>query len=114
MFLLLVVFFLVSCANSKNEPYELDVAAIDARAQQLMKGEDVQGMALAVIEDGKVVHVAAYGRRSVERDLQKAAASALIGTLPGPARILRRARGKCQVFALNCRVRLLYFRRLRE
>ncbi len=69
MFPLLVVLFLVSCANSQNEPYEFDVAAIDAKAQQLMKRENVQGMALAVIEDGEVVHVAAYGRRNVERDL---------------------------------------------
>jgi CubicO group peptidase (beta-lactamase class C family) len=34
-----------------------------------MTGEGVQGMAVAVIEDGTVAHVAAYGRRSVERDL---------------------------------------------
>lgn len=34
-----------------------------------MEREGVQGMALAVIEGGQVVHVAAYGRRNVERDL---------------------------------------------
>lgn len=34
-----------------------------------MKREGVEGMALAVIEDGKVAHVAAYGRRNVERGL---------------------------------------------
>ena len=34
-----------------------------------MKGADVQGLALAAIEDGEVVHVAAFGRRNVERDL---------------------------------------------
>jgi hypothetical protein len=34
-----------------------------------MTGEGVQGMAVAVIENGTVAHVAAYGRRSVEREL---------------------------------------------
>ena len=79
MFPLLVVLFLVSCANSQNEPYELDAAAIDARAQQLMKGEDVQGMALAVIENGEVVHVAAYGRRNVARDLPLTTSTVMYG-----------------------------------
>ena len=35
----------------------------------LMEREHVNGMALALIEGGRVTHVAAYGRRSVERDL---------------------------------------------
>ena len=65
----LIVLSLVSCTNSQNRAYEFDAAAIDAKAQQLMKRENVHGMALAVIEDGEVVHVAAYGRRNVERDL---------------------------------------------
>ena len=43
--------------------------AIDAEARRLMQRESVQGLALAVIEGGEVGHVAAYGRRSVERDL---------------------------------------------
>ena len=34
-----------------------------------MKRENVQGLALAIIEDGKVGHVAAYGLRNVERNL---------------------------------------------
>ena len=34
-----------------------------------MRGADVQGLALAVIKDGRVAHVAAYGRRNVERNL---------------------------------------------
>ncbi len=61
-----VLLSLTGCATA---PIKLDAAAIEAEAQRLMKREDVQGMALAVIEDGRVAHVAAYGRRSVERDL---------------------------------------------
>lgn len=34
-----------------------------------MAAEDVKGLALAVIDGGRVTHVAAYGRRNVERDL---------------------------------------------
>lgn len=46
-----------------------DYGALDAEARRLMARESVQGMALATIEDGVVTHVAAYGKRSVERDL---------------------------------------------
>jgi CubicO group peptidase (beta-lactamase class C family) len=44
-------------------------AAIDTEARRLMAREDVKGMALAVIEDARVVHVAAFGHRNVERGL---------------------------------------------
>lgn len=43
--------------------------AIDAKVRQLMAVEDVKGMAVAVIDNGKVVHVGAYGWRNVERKL---------------------------------------------
>ncbi len=66
---LIVVLSLVGCATSQDQPYAFDATAIDAEALRLMKREDVQGMALAVIEDGKVAHVATYGRRNVERNL---------------------------------------------
>ncbi|MES2317455.1 MAG: serine hydrolase domain-containing protein [Pseudomonadota bacterium] len=42
---------------------------LDAQAQRLMQRENVQGMALAVIDGGRVVKVAAYGKRNVARDL---------------------------------------------
>lgn len=51
------------------DPQGRDFGAIDAEARRLMAREQVQGMALAVIEDGQIVHVAAYGQRSVERGL---------------------------------------------
>jgi CubicO group peptidase (beta-lactamase class C family) len=44
-------------------------AAIDTEAKRLMAREDVKGMAIAVIEDARVVHVAAFGHRNVERGL---------------------------------------------
>ena len=44
-------------------------AAIDAEAVRLMAREDVKGMALAVIEDGDVAYVTAYGHRNVEQGL---------------------------------------------
>lgn len=37
---------------------------IDAEARRLMQAAHARGMALAVIDDGKVVHVAAYGERN--------------------------------------------------
>jgi CubicO group peptidase (beta-lactamase class C family) len=46
-----------------------DAADIDAEAMRLMAGEDVKGMALAIIEDARVTHVAAFGHRNLERDL---------------------------------------------
>ncbi len=65
------VIFLVltGCATSPNDLYPRDGGPMDAEAQRLMKREGVQGMAVAVIDDGQVTHVAAYGRRNVGRDL---------------------------------------------
>jgi CubicO group peptidase (beta-lactamase class C family) len=39
-------------------------AAIDAEAARLMAATEAQGLAVAVIDDGQVVHVAAYGKRN--------------------------------------------------
>ena len=39
-------------------------ARIDAEAQRLMRAAHARGMALAVVDGGKVVHVAAYGERN--------------------------------------------------
>ena len=66
---LVILLSLICCAPPSDEPEALDAAAIDAEALRLMTREDVQGMASAVIEDGRVEHVAAYGLRSVERNL---------------------------------------------
>ena len=66
---LVVLLSLIGVVTSQDKPYVPDAEAIAAEALRLMKREDVQGMALAVIEDGKVAHVAAYGQRNVERNL---------------------------------------------
>lgn len=60
---------LTACATSPSLPPLPSPSAIDAEAQRLMASEDVKGMAIAVIDQGQVVHVAAYGHRNVERDL---------------------------------------------
>ena len=39
-------------------------AAIDAEAARLMAATQAQGLALAVVDDGRVVHVGAYGKRN--------------------------------------------------
>src|SRR5688572_23152766 len=44
-------------------------AAMDAEALGLMASQDVKGMAIAVIDTGVIVHVAAFGQRNVERNL---------------------------------------------
>lgn len=61
--------FVVSACATAPAPSVPSGAAIDAEARRLMASEDVKGMAIAVIDDGQVVHVAAYGHRNVERDL---------------------------------------------
>lgn len=60
---------LAACATSPPAPHRPDATAIEAEARRLMAREGAMGMAVAVIEAGEPVHVAAYGRRSVERDL---------------------------------------------
>ncbi|MBQ5940841.1 serine hydrolase [Massilia sp. AB1] len=44
-------------------------AVSDDAVAALMRREQIQGLALAVIEDGKVVKLASYGKRNVERNL---------------------------------------------
>jgi len=61
--------FLASCACAPAAPPLPSNTAIDAEAARLMARENVVGMAVAVIDRGEVVHVAAYGQRNVERHL---------------------------------------------
>lgn len=59
-------FLLSGCASAPTPPPAPD---LDAEAQRLMQRESVQGMALAVIENGQVSKVAAYGYRNTARAL---------------------------------------------
>jgi CubicO group peptidase (beta-lactamase class C family) len=61
----IALLFTASCASAP--PGMAPPDAIDAEVRRLMASEDVVGLALAVIEDGKVAHVAAYGVRDLAR-----------------------------------------------
>ena len=58
---------LASCASGPVRQSLPSVDAIDAQARTLMAGQDVKGMALAVIDHGQVVHVNAYGYANLEQ-----------------------------------------------
>jgi len=61
---LIGLMFLAPCtACAGNLPSRVD---IDAEARRLMSEQDVRGMALAVIENGQIRDVTAYGCRNVE------------------------------------------------
>lgn len=67
-FSFLLIFIVIGCAHAGPPPIPVS-AAIDAEAARLMAADDVKGLAVAVIDKGAVVKVAAYGRRNVEQDL---------------------------------------------
>lgn len=58
-----------ACAAPAGRSAPPSAEAIDAEARRLMQREDVKGLALAVIDKGQIVHVAAYGERNVEKHL---------------------------------------------
>ena len=66
---LVSVLALSICPASPGSASPFDAEALDNKARQLMAQSDVQGLAVAVIEEGKVVHVASYGQRNVEKAL---------------------------------------------
>ncbi|HSX62071.1 MAG TPA: serine hydrolase domain-containing protein [Tahibacter sp.] len=47
----------------------LDTQRVDAKVAQLMQAAQVPGLALAIVADGRVVHLKAYGSRDLERGL---------------------------------------------
>lgn len=67
--LFLLVLVLAACGRPAVEPPTYDAAPLEAEIRRLMARENVQGLAVAVIEGGRPVHVAAYGRRNVEKNL---------------------------------------------
>lgn len=60
---------LLSACATAPAPALPSGAEIDAEAQRLMASQDVNGLAVAVIDAGQAVHVAAFGHRNVEREL---------------------------------------------
>lgn len=65
--LLLLPLTLSGCRTAQRERDTPDPATIDSAVTQLMRRENVQGMALAVIDAGTIQHVAAYGVRNARR-----------------------------------------------
>ncbi len=75
-----VAFLLVTaCSSALHLAPVLDRARLDTESQRLMQRENVQGMALAVIDRGRVAHVAAYGKRNVERNLPLTTSTVMYG-----------------------------------
>lgn len=67
--LVLIAVGLLGCGPSTAVSARSDEsAAIDSAARALMTREHVEGLALAVIDEGQVRHVAAYGVRNAARD----------------------------------------------
>ncbi len=62
----LAALVLAACTHAPALPAPV---AIDAEARRLMASEDVKGMAVAVIDESVIVHVAAYGDRNVAQKL---------------------------------------------
>lgn len=54
-----------ACASSPHTGAKVS----DSEVEALMRREQVQGLAMAIIDDGKLTKLATYGKRSVERKL---------------------------------------------
>ena len=67
--LALALLLIAGCRSEPNETPLPDATAIDTAVAQSMTRENVRGLALAVIDEGTVRYVAAYGRRNVDRNL---------------------------------------------
>jgi CubicO group peptidase (beta-lactamase class C family) len=77
--LLAALLALLGCATSPRHSQAPDPVVLDGEVQRLMQRGNVQGLAIAVIDEGNVIHVAAYGRRNVERSLPLTTDTAMYG-----------------------------------
>ncbi len=66
-----------ACAHQPAFPPQGEL--IDIEAKRLMASEDVKGLAIAVIDGGKIRHVAAYGYRNVEKQLPLTTGTVMYG-----------------------------------
>ena len=57
----------VSSTPPPSAMSKIETPALDALAETLMKAEDVKGLALALIDEGRVVHTKTFGYRNVQR-----------------------------------------------
>jgi CubicO group peptidase (beta-lactamase class C family) len=69
----------LGCAGARQGAVPVDAAALRPAVERLMARERVEGLALAVIDRGKVAHVEAFGRRSRERDLPLTTSTVMYG-----------------------------------
>lgn len=64
---------LSACANTgalrRADGQRIDTARIDAQVERLMHEARIPGLALAIVADGKVAHIRAYGQRDREQSL---------------------------------------------
>ena len=67
IYLLAMLPFAASAAEPAPHPIPTR-AALDAEVADAMKVAQANGLAIAVIDDGNVVHVAAYGKRNAQGD----------------------------------------------
>jgi CubicO group peptidase (beta-lactamase class C family) len=72
---------LSACASlhAPSSTARVDTTHINTQIRRLMQREAVNGLAVAIIEGGRVVHVAAYGHRNVERKLPLEPATVMYG-----------------------------------
>ncbi|MBS7457161.1 serine hydrolase domain-containing protein [Coralloluteibacterium stylophorae] len=66
-FLLATWTALASGAPVVSAPPAIEAADLDARIERLMRTEDVEGLAIAVIDGRDITHVRAFGHRNVAR-----------------------------------------------
>lgn len=72
LFAVAAVLSLAGCASTASRDAvapPLRGAALDREVERLMQAGRVPGLALAVIDDGRIVHLKAYGSRDLERKL---------------------------------------------
>ena len=60
---------LSACVTTPPSSPHLRGAALDHEVEQRMSAAGIPGLALAVIENGRIVHLRAYGKRDLEQDL---------------------------------------------
>lgn len=77
--LLAILCFAATAVATATERPSLDAKALDARVEDLMREAQVPGLALAVIRDGRVVHLKAYGYRDNEAKLPLAIDTVMYG-----------------------------------
>jgi CubicO group peptidase (beta-lactamase class C family) len=70
---------LCACGTRPRQARIPTASTIDSMAKQLMQREQVHGMALAIIDSGRIRHIAAYGWRNAEQRLPLTPATVMYG-----------------------------------